>query len=77
MPEASPPPQKKSVLVPVGIGFLAAGVVVPRPLATFAAGLPEGPMRALAFLSTDLFRLGFFVGLALVVIGALRNRKKA
>lgn len=61
--------------MPLGLGLLIAGLVVPRPLDLVAQQMPLRTVRALLFLGTDLFRLCFFAGLALLIIGALRNRR--
>lgn len=75
-PQTPPPPKGKSALVPTGIAFLLAGIVLPRPVRVLAEQLPDGLLRALAFISTDVLRLCFFVGLTMIIIGALRNRKR-
>jgi len=41
-----------------------------------AAPLPEGELKFAAFIMIDLFRTCFFAGIACLIIGALRNRKR-
>jgi hypothetical protein len=74
VPPPAPPP-RRSPLVPIGVGLVLAGVVLPRPLQKIAEGLTEPLVRAVLFLGTDVFRLCFFVGVVLITIGSLRSRR--
>jgi hypothetical protein len=66
--------RRRSLLVPWGAVLVALAFVVPRALAAGSADT-TGVFRAVALVLTDLFRLGFFVGLAFLVVGKLRNRR--
>jgi hypothetical protein len=61
----------RTKLIPLGVLLILLGVGVPVILEQLAV-TPTLP-RALMI---DLFRVGFFIGLALLVIGVLRNRRK-
>lgn len=62
-----------SKLVVLGVLMLALGIVVPNLLEVrFGTGHPMTLPLALAI---DGFKIGFFLGLALLIIGLLRNRK--
>jgi hypothetical protein len=65
----------KSKLVPIGIILILLGLFLPRQLANIAQPMDASAIRSILFISTDLFRLCFFVGLICAIIGALRNRK--
>jgi hypothetical protein len=54
--------------------LVALAILVPRPLSAAATQM-SGVARSLAFLATDVFRAGFFIGIACCAIGALRNRR--
>jgi hypothetical protein len=60
----------KSKLIPVGVLLIVLSFAA-RPLARV---LP-GPLTLPFALLLDGLRVGFFIGLALVIIGALRQRK--
>lgn len=66
--------RRRSQLVPWGGLLIALGLFVPIPL-TSAARQMSGAARGLGLIATDLFRLGFFIGVALLIIGSLRNRR--
>ena len=66
---------KKSQLSNVGIVLLVLGLVVPRPLNALAQQLGQGLLAAILFLGTDVFRLCFFVGVTLLIVGGLRSRR--
>jgi hypothetical protein len=66
---------KNSRLVPVGIVLILLGLFVPQSLDQIARSISPGALRAFSFIATDLFRVGFFIGIACTIIGALRNRK--
>jgi hypothetical protein len=61
---------QNSKLIPVGILLIVLSFA-----AAPVARLIPGPMTPLLALLLDGLRLGFFVGLALLIIGALRQRK--
>ena len=61
---------QNSKLIPVGILLIVLSFAA-APVARFI----PGPMTLPLALLLDGFRLGFFVGLALLIIGALRQRK--
>ena len=66
--------RRRSRLVPWGAVLIALAFVMPRPLTAAAAEL-NGVARSVTFLATDLFRAAFFVGVACLIIGGLRNRR--
>ncbi len=71
-----PVENKKSQLKPLGIILMIIGIIVPRPLWNFAESLPTGnSIKGLTFLFTDLFRLCFFIGLIVLIIGFVRGKK--
>ncbi len=65
----------KSKLVPIGILLILSGLFLPRQIANIAQPMDAGTLRSILFISTDLFRLCFFIGLICSVIGVLRNSK--
>ncbi len=67
--------RRRSQLVPAGWLLVALAVVVPRPLQSAAADMAPGVLRSAAFIATDLFRAGFFVGIGCGIAGTLRNRR--
>jgi hypothetical protein len=69
------PPARRSRLVPWGVVLVALGLLAPRPIQAVAAGMAAGGLSGLLFIATDVFRLGFFVGIAFLIIGVLRNRR--
>lgn len=74
--QVTPPPQGKSKLPAFGCLLMVGGPVAATGVAKLLATAPEGRRLPLALL-TDGLRLAFFVGLALLVIGLLRNRRRA
>jgi hypothetical protein len=60
-------------LVPVGVLLMLLGVGLPVILQRLGEGAGMSLPLALAI---DGSRLGFFVGLALLIVGLLRNRKQ-
>lgn len=62
---------KKSILVPLGVLLILAGLVGPLPLTP----LPPATPSSGASLAINLFRLCLLVGIVCAIIGALRNRK--
>jgi len=74
LPNTKPP--KRSVLLPLGAVLIVLGFTVPRPLTEAAKGMSLGPLRSIAFIGTDVFRLCFFAGVGCVIIGALRNQNQ-
>lgn len=70
------PARKKSALLPIGIILIVVGLFLPERLWNVATQLRPGDVRSVLFISTDLFRLCFFAGVACTIIGVLRNRKK-
>lgn len=75
-PSKPPPKPPRSALVPVGIAFVVGGLALPRPLTLIAEAMPDGLVKALVFIGTDVFRLCFFVGVTMIILGALRNRTR-
>lgn len=69
------PPPRRSRLVPWGVVLVALGLFAPRPIQAVAAGMAGGGLSGLLFTATDVFRVGFFVGIAFLIIGVLRNRR--
>ncbi len=61
-----------SKLVPIGVLLILLGFGIPIVLGRLMTGQPISVPLALAI---DGFRLGFFVGLALLIIGLVRNRQ--
>lgn len=72
---ASTPKAASSSLVPLGGALIVLAVVAPRAVHGAAQSLEAGALKGGLFILSDLLRVGFFVGLAMVIIGALRNRK--
>jgi hypothetical protein len=66
--------RRRSLLVPWGAVLVALAFLLPRPLSAAATQM-SGLGRNLAFIATDIFRAGFFIGIACLVIGSLRNRR--
>jgi len=63
-----------SKLIAFGLLAMAVGIFVPTQLAKlFTEG--NGAMSLPVALTADGLRVGFFLGLAALVIGLLRNRK--
>jgi hypothetical protein len=65
---------RRSRLVPVGAALVALAYIAPLPLSRAAMEM-GGLARSLALIATDVFRAGFFIGIACLVIGGLRNRR--
>ena len=64
----------RSKLVMIGLLLMALGILAPTQLAKL---LSDGrPMTLALALTIDGLKAGFFLGLALLVIGILRNRKR-
>jgi hypothetical protein len=55
--------------------LIVIGLFVPQLFGQFALSLPPGSLRFFSVIASDLLRLCFFIGIALAIIGALRNRK--
>jgi len=72
---SAPGPLKKSVLYPLGMLLLMAGIILPQLLKNSARVMEPGPLRSYLFLAADLFTVCLFVGVACAIIGARRNRK--
>ena len=51
------------------------GLAVPRPLNEIAHQMSNQLIAAVMFLGTDAFRLCFFVGLGLLIVGSTRNSR--
>jgi uncharacterized membrane protein len=66
---------KRSKLFPTGIVLMVIGLLLPRQIWQIAESMPDSAIKSLLFISTDLFRLCFFIGLIFLIIGILRNRK--
>ena len=66
---------KRSKLFPTGLVLMAIGLLLPRQIWKIAESLTDSALKSLLFISTDLFRLCFFIGLIFLIIGILRNRK--
>ena len=66
---------KKSKLFPTGIVLMVIGLLLPRRIWEIAESMTDSVIKSLLFISTDLFRLCFFIGLIFLIIGILRNRK--
>jgi hypothetical protein len=66
---------KKSILVPLGVLLILLGIIVPLPLTPAAQSMQPGTLRSVSFFAINLFRVGFFAGVACAIIGACRNRK--
>ncbi len=66
--------RRRSQLVSWGAVLVALAFVAPRPLSAVAAQM-QGMARSLTFIAADLFRAAFFVGVAFLIIGRLRNRR--
>lgn len=64
------------MLLPLGIVLILIGVLAPLPLSQAARSMEPGGLRSIALIATDVLRLSFFGGVACVIIGVLRNRKK-
>jgi hypothetical protein len=63
-----------SKLVPVGVLFILLGFGGPIIAERL---VPSGQLlNATMAMAVDGFRVGFFFGLALLIVGLLRNRKK-
>lgn len=62
------------LIVPGGV-LVVMGPVIPRPLNEVAHQMSNQRVAAVLFLGTDAFRLCFFVGVTLLIIGSLRNRR--
>jgi hypothetical protein len=71
------PGKKKSILVLLGVLMVFAGISVPIPLTNAAREMQPGALKAVAFISADLFRAGAFFGIGFILIGILRNRSRA
>ena len=71
----APPPPKKSVLYPLGMLLILAGIILPQLLKNTARVMETGSLRSYSFLAADIFTVCFFVGVACAILGARRNRK--
>lgn len=67
---------QKSQLVPTGIVLILMSFAVPPMIIHLATPLPESTLKFVMFILVDLFRICFFAGIACIIIGALRNRKR-
>ena len=65
----------KSPLVIIGAMLIVIAVVLPRPVSNLAQSMDAGTLKMLALISVDVLRLGFFAGIACLIIGLLRRRK--
>ena len=74
--QSIPSTSKKSILLPIGIVLIIIGLFVPGKVWDVATQMRPGTVKALLFISTDLFRLGFFAGIGMTIIGIMRNGKK-
>jgi hypothetical protein len=66
---------RRSVLVPWGGVLVLLALFAPRRIQSMAEAMDAGGLRSLLFIMTDVFRLAFFVGVAFLIIGVLRNRR--
>jgi hypothetical protein len=64
--------KKKSQLIPIGILLVLLAIAGPGIIIRFTSG---GQLTLPIALFIDLLRLLFFVGIAFIIIGWLRNRK--
>jgi hypothetical protein len=68
-------PESKSKLVPLGFALMIAGMALPRALSTMLDGMGPGALREAVYVAMGLLYLGFIVGLAVAIIGMIRNRR--
>ena len=68
--------QGGSRLLPLGILLMLLGVFAPTALVRIATMTGMAQQTWPFALLLDGFRLGFFVGLAMLIIGALRDRRR-
>jgi len=61
-----------STLVAIGLIMMVLGIIVPNMLTTVAA---SHPMTLPFALGIDGFKAGFFLGVALLIIGVRRKQK--
>ena len=73
MTDAMPLTKGRSKLVPAGVLLMLLGVGVPMIVQRLLPA--DQPMGLTLALVTDGFRLGFFVGIALLIIGWMRNKR--
>ncbi len=66
---------KKSKLVPVGAILMGIGLLLPRQIWSIAESMASGLLQSLLYISTDIFRVCFYLGLIFLIVGILRNRK--
>ena len=71
-----PAHQDNSKLVPLGILLMLLGMFGPSALLRISAMTGMGQQVMLFALIVDGLRLGFFVGLGMLIIGLLRNRRR-
>ena len=65
----------KSKLVPVGIVLILLGMFLPKAISNITQLMDTSTLKSIMLISTDLFRLCFFIGVICAIIGGLRNRK--
>lgn len=71
-----PTPHKKSILIPLGAGWLIAGMFFAKPLSGIAAEMASPSLeRNLTFIMADVLRAGVIAGIGMMIIGKLRNRR--
>lgn len=69
-------PPKTPLLIPIGALLIFSSIFVPRLLDDAAFSMPQSSLRVLAFLASDVFRIFFFAGIGMVMIGYVRQRKR-
>ena len=66
---------RKSKLIVAGVIFLAAAILLPRPLAQASNAAPDYGSRVLLAILSDIFAACFFVSIGCFIIGGMRNRR--
>ncbi|HXI03260.1 MAG TPA: hypothetical protein VNI57_08790 [Candidatus Saccharimonadales bacterium] len=69
--------RERSRLIPLGLFLMFAGLGLPRFLADLQGPGEPGNGSALVAVLIDVIRLAFLVGLGLVLVGMVRNRRLA
>ncbi len=68
---------KRSPFIRIGLVLMGVGMFLPGAVERIAQSLEGGFLKATLLISTDLLRLCFFIGVAVLLIGLVRKRKQA
>ena len=75
MAESAQTKPQRSRLVPWGLALIAISLICPLPLSRLSDGSFDYAARLGYAILSDLARACFFVGIGILLIGILRNRR--